>query len=594
MTPILSIGKARRTFKHWLLGENGETPKTAQDNALEDEPASESEDASAQRTSQFIEELDASSEEWLGRVRMVNLDSIRERVGPTWPKLQGRVEILAEKVIKDGMAGRDRYMKVGSAKFVVFFAETSPEESRIRCFAIVEEIHEKLFGFDEPKSESGHRVAECHVIHRDDLASKWEAAGLLDRTVPCNQSSPKPLRGTLRHDAEFLTRYSVLASAQKAIDSIIMRCAESQSIGELAPLLTRLQRLSQNLKTIEPALIAATKVLSESVGGTYSDHAGGQDKADRTNATQLGTTWEDIAEVISILDVDPKYSHADLLEALGKLRRSRLERVTKTFAVDGTSAVRSSINEDASGHFDYAPIYRSISQGERIHRGIYRVNYCIQKGANITADDDLIRQPHQEAMISERAILEHSIQYLSDRRTSAKFMLMAPVHIETLRGPHSRMRHSVILRSANLRTKRRLLIEIVGYCDTDDTIGIRRAIDELRVQSHAVFITLSHKSIGNLEKIVPECKKSGVHALGIDVSQFNGQNTGIVDAIIQLSSLGERYSIPTFVDGISNVSILGKAVACNARYICAPTLRPPLQTPGDAERTTLEDLYLAV
>jgi hypothetical protein len=171
---------------------------------------------------------------------------------------------------------------------------------------------------------------------------------------------------------------------------------------------------------------------------------------------------------------------------------------------------------------------------------------------------------------------------------------MTSVHVETLRGPNSQMRYSMILRSAQLRAKKRLLIEVVGYCDNDDTIGIRRAIDELRVHSHAVFISLSHKSVGNLEKIATDCKRSGVHAFGLDVSQFQGRNAEIVGAITRLSSLGEQYSILTFVDGIGSVPILVKAIANNICYVCAPALRPSLPTPDDAELTTLDDLYSAV
>jgi len=74
-----------------------------------------------------MEELKASSQEWLGRVRMINFDSVRARVGPTWSKLQIRVEILAEKIIQDEMAGRDRYLKVGNGEFLVFFADATPE-----------------------------------------------------------------------------------------------------------------------------------------------------------------------------------------------------------------------------------------------------------------------------------------------------------------------------------------------------------------------------------------------------------------------------------------------------------------------------------
>ena len=594
MTPIFSIGKARHTLQRWLLGEEEKTPATPKGSSIKEEPDSEQEDNADQRIFQFMEELKASSQEWLGRVRMINFDSIRERLGPTWSKLQNRVEILAEKIIQDEMAGRDRYLKAGNGEFLVFFAGATPEESRIRCLAIVEAIHEKLFGFDEPGNNSGRRVAECHVIHRDDLASEWEAAGSLGRSKP----RAKILCGPFRHDAEILDGADITASTQIAIDSIISRGAESQNMAELTPLLIRLQFLSRSLKTLEPALIAARKTLSgrndPSIGSVKTDHGDGKDETSNANTMPLGTAWDDIAELICVLDVGSGYSHADLLANLGRLRRARLERAAQALADDDISTARFNPKKTDCRQFKYAPLYRSVSRGERIHQGIYRVNCRIPKGVKVIYDDDLTGHPRQEAMASERATLEHAIQYLLDRKTSAQFMLMASVHVETLRGPNSQMRYSMILRSAQLRAKRRLLIEVVGYCDSDDTIGIRRAIDELRVHSHAVFISLSQKSVGNLEKIAIECKRSGVHAFGIDVSQFNGRNAEIVSAITRLSSLGAQYSIPTFVDGIGSVSVLAKAVAKDVCYVCAPALRPPLATPDDAERATLDDLYLAV
>jgi hypothetical protein len=599
VTPLFSIGKARHTLQRWLLGEEGNLPTTANGSPVKQAPPpSEGGDSSEERISQFMEELKASSQEWLGRVRMINFDSIRERVGPTWPKLQDRVETLAEKIIQDEMAGRDRYLKAGNAEFLVFFADATPEESRIRCFAIVEAIHEKLFGSVESGNNSGRRIAECHVIHRDDLALEWEAAGSSGRSELHHRSPAKLLRGPFRHDAEILDGADITASAQIVIDSIISRGAESQSMAELTPLLMRLQVLSRSLKALEPALIKAGKILSGrndlSIDSAQAGHGGDSPEKNDGNTKPLGTAWEDIAELVSVLDAGSDQSHADLLAALGRLRRARLERTAKALADDDISPTRFNLKKAEPMQFEYTPVYRSASRGERIHQGIYRVGCRIQKDVKVTADDDLTGHPRQEAMASERATLEHAIQYLLDRRTGARFMLMVSVHVETLRGPNSQMRHSMILRSAQLRAKRRLIMEVVGYCDTDDTIGIRRAIDELRVHSHAVFISLSHKSVRHPEKLAIECKRSGVHAFGLDVSQFNGRNAEIISAITRLSSFGEQYSVPTFVDGIGSVPVLAKAIANGVCYVCAPALRPPLPTPDDAERATLDDLYSAV
>jgi hypothetical protein len=365
----------------------------------------------------------------------------------------------------------------------------------------------------------------------------------------------------------------------------------------LTPLLTRLKLLARSLKALEPALIIATRPLDGRSGQTSIAKAECElEAADATsaNASPLGTAWEDLAELISVLDVSSDHSHADLLAALGRLQRARSERAADAFGGGDPTIASVSVKKHDTRQFCYTPVYRSVSRGERIHQGIYRVECGQENNVRVTADDGFVGHPRQEPMALERATLEHAIQYLLDRRTSSRFMLMAAVDVETLRGPHSQMRYSMILRSAQLRAKRRLLIEVTGYGDMDDTIGIRRAIEELRVHSHAVFISVSQKSLGNLEKIAVGCKRSGVHAWGIDVSQFSGRRATIFSVIARLASLGTQYAIPTFVDGIGEVSILNKAIASGACYVCAPPLRPPLKIPDDAERASLEDLHIAI
>jgi len=137
-------------------------------------------------------------------------------------------------------------------------------------------------------------------------------------------------------------------------------------------------------------------------------------------------------------------------------------------------------------------------------------------------------------------------------------------------------------------------MEVVGYRDSDDTIGVRRAIDELRVHSHALFLTLSHRSIGNVEKIAADSKKVGVHALGMDVSGFQGPEEDLMNTMNRVAAAGEQNCIPTYLLGISTISIIAKAIASGISYVSAPALRPPLRAPYQAEKATLADLYVAV
>lgn len=592
MSPLSSIRNARSTLQRWLLGPD--EGFWSDDHPAKGTPAKEHDDSPQARISQFIEELNASSQEWLGRVRMINLESVRDRMGPRWPKLQAKVEILVEKIIHDETGPHDRNLKIGDAEFLVFFGDATPEESRIRCFAIVEAIHEKLFGLSEAPDDPGWRGAECHVIHRDDLALMWEEANAARRTLSDDQNLAVSLRESVRHEAEVLDEDEITQSTQRIIDAIISSGAQSQNISSLGPLSMRLKLLARNLKALEPALAGArASPNSRNSEGIFG--AGHNRELSGTaveNVALFGTAWEDIAELTSILDIGSHHSHAAMLAALGRLQRFRLERASTALDADALAPARYDARKDGGRQFIYTPIYRSVSRGERIHQGIYRVE-CMQDEHEKPAGNMPV-QSRKDMLALERATLEHAIRYLLDRTKSDRFMLMVAVHVETLRGPNSQLQYSTILRSARLRAKRRLLIEVTGFSDTDDTIGTRRAINELGVHCHAVFISVSPKGVDNLEKTVMECKRPGIHAWGIDVSEFEGRNRATFDLIARLSSLGLHYSIPTFVDGIRDVPVLSKAIATGISYVCAPLLRPPVRTPDDAQHTSLEDLYVAI
>lgn len=506
-------------------------------------------------------------------------------MGAKWEKLSYRVEIVAEKIIQDELSDRDRYLNVGNAEFLVFFADVTPEESRIRSLAIVEAIHDKLFGFDHSIGESNRKVAECHVAHRDDFVLAWETAEPSNRGDPNRNSAANVLRGAFRGDPEILDGADIAASAQTIIDSIILCSAQSENVEQLFPALLRLKHLSRGLKTLDLALVAAEKV--GALNAQLFDNA-------PANPKPLDTAWDDITELISVLDLGPNYSHDDLLSALDRLRRERLARAAKACADEDESSTRFNTSGAESRTFEYVPVYRSVCRGERIHQGIYRVNCRSERASELSIGDDSAGLGWQQAKHTERATLEHAMQYLLDRRASTRCMLMVAVHIDTLRGPHAQRRLAVVLRAAQLRAKRRLLVEVVDYGENDNTIAIRRAIEELRAHSHAVFVRFSPMALNGFEKMASECKQLGVHAIGVDFSQFHGRVAEGGHILDRACALAEQYSIPFYVDGIDSIPVLAKAIARGVSYVCAPALRPAQEVPHEAELATLDDLYSAI
>jgi hypothetical protein len=471
---------------------------------------------------------------------------------------------LTEKVIETELSGHDRYVNTGNGEFLVFFADATPQESRIRCLAIVETLRVKLFG-DEPDAESLADIAECHLVHRDEIAFEWETQkGAVSATPGRVTSRLRPPQ-----DAQILDRSQIVLSSQHALDSILGQALGSVALEELGPLLLRLKCLSRSLKTLEPMLA-------------------------RADSERIATAWEDIVALISVLDADAERSLAERLGALTKLQRRRTER---TVEIDpATAEALRKLCETDRGKFEYAPFYRSEGKGDRILQGIYRVEPPVPAWGNYLASrDELGADPFwRDYMIKlERAILAHALDCLLEREPGGRFMLMASLHVDTLRGPHSQMQYSTLLRSVQTRCKRRLLIEAVGYREGDDTIGVRRAVDELLAHANGVFVTFS-QDVGNIEKAAAQCKNLGAHAVGLDVFRYGDQNRAVFAALKSLAQAAEQHAISWYVSGIGSIPVLAKAIAGGAHYVSAPVVRPPLASPNEMEAVSLEDLYATV
>jgi hypothetical protein len=574
-----SLFKPKGALARWLAGADGASRTTHKlsGKAL---PPRYSADVN-QRLLSFLGRLTANPEEWLGRVRLVNLNTIRQRIGPAWPKLIGKIELLAAKIIREELSLRDSYVRIGEAEFILVFTDASPQEAKIRCLTIVETIHEKLFGQAQGVRRSPERMAECQVSHAEGMSEKIDMSARAPQALD-EQPSLEALRGLFRAEAENLDPADLATTAQAVLDLIIKRAAESHDVTQLDPLVTRLKHLSRNLVTLKPAVDLMQK----------------SPDRDQAAALSLNDVQNDTADLISVMDVEPTRSHDEVLEALAQLRVARTSRAgaSKNHAPWPPQPAAKKAQPIALEHL---PVYRLVARGERVYRGIYRVNIL---GSPLKAighpGDGLLEGKHADDRFWETAEQERSLLQLSIKccgeDASGDFMLITPVHVGTLHRPNLQRRYSTILRAGQPRTKRRLIIEIVGYRESDNTIAMRRAIEELRTHSHAVFVTQLQGEVDNPRVAVEDCKRLGANVVGLDVSRCEESEAKIVGAIRQFGLIAQECGVPAYIGGIRTAVVLAKTVASNVSYISAPSLIPPGIRPENFGQTTLEGLIWAV
>lgn len=81
-----------------------------------------------------------------GKLQLVGLDTVREKLGDRWPDLAERTFALAERVIKKYLLPGDIYRRSTDDGFLVFFGNLSEAEAQFKAAAIGAEIRERLMG----------------------------------------------------------------------------------------------------------------------------------------------------------------------------------------------------------------------------------------------------------------------------------------------------------------------------------------------------------------------------------------------------------------------------------------------------------------
>lgn len=82
------------------------------------------------------------------KLHVLQLEPIRERLGPRWPKLSALVHKLFEKSLRRSQGPGDYFMPVGELSYIATFHGLAPQEAGLACAAVAREVCELLFGED--------------------------------------------------------------------------------------------------------------------------------------------------------------------------------------------------------------------------------------------------------------------------------------------------------------------------------------------------------------------------------------------------------------------------------------------------------------
>ena len=81
-----------------------------------------------------------------GRVHLINVDAVRQRLGARWPRLEERIHQIIRTELQARLSPQDLFGRVGNDSYVIFFGNASEAEASLKMGLLSEQILKMLLG----------------------------------------------------------------------------------------------------------------------------------------------------------------------------------------------------------------------------------------------------------------------------------------------------------------------------------------------------------------------------------------------------------------------------------------------------------------
>ena len=108
-----------------------------------------------------------------GHISLLGLDRIKEKLGSNWDRLAARVDRIAQTTIKRYLVPGDIFTQWKGSSYVLVFSTLGPEQARMKCRLISNEISKALLGEENAENIEVKTVVVKldHTFHIEDLGS---------------------------------------------------------------------------------------------------------------------------------------------------------------------------------------------------------------------------------------------------------------------------------------------------------------------------------------------------------------------------------------------------------------------------------------
>lgn len=172
-----------------------------------------------------------------GSIHLLGLDSLQEKLGARWTNVAARVHALTGKLLDQHLSSQDAWFRHGDESYVVVFAHLGPEQARLICAKVVEELQIMLLGHADTDSITVrtmvHEIGSDVMLVPASLTQMLDAARGEVRSGPVHGPALVPTSGfrasLLARAGPPLVRYRPVWDVKKQVLSLYMaRCCRER------------------------------------------------------------------------------------------------------------------------------------------------------------------------------------------------------------------------------------------------------------------------------------------------------------------------------------------------------------------------------
>lgn len=503
-----------------------------------------------------------------GRVHLINVGKIRERLGERWPRFAERVHEVIKTEIKTRLGPQDLFRRVSAECYVIVFADCPEAEARLKVALLSEQILETLLGEAEAKDLSSLGVQRLVVkadgrVATEALNSIKSLMAMLDDAELSGEKS-----------ATF--DYQAFSSGRRALTAEEV----AQLLGVIDLKLTQLENIPGDVANEAPKsdqiqyLISQLKDLEDSVRARVPPFTANGGRGQIENYLAV------------VRDSKPDLEKVETILERAKRQRAHANDWRSAF-VD-----RERVEISARVEFSYQPMWHAPTQQIGIYVCSGRLHDRDGRSLKLTGlardqEADLYTTIDQLALQRTRKDMDAATE------NGVQSILMVPIHYSTLQRHSSQVRLLELCSHLSAAQRKLLGWEILGAQVRSWREQIAQAITHIKPFGRAIFLRIGNLQ-GNFSAVqrnLPHLRSAGVHAVGVDIAGLQGPESEKLKLLEDLAELADKSGLRCYGHGFESLSMTICAVCMGYQNVSGPAIAGPTVRPAGIRATDMENIY---